>query len=218
LEVLYEDNPHYLPINKKVGDIGFRETRQGTKSLMDFVKDYVKEKYQKPGAAFLGVIHRIDRPCQWSCFICTHKQGIGADELNCCSVKKKFKKHIGQLSKNKPKDEAGSLIHYLKKDEAKNKSKAFEKEVAGSLRSWLDYKIIVKSDNYFFTRNQSSYRKASPDSVLSLLQSGCPIKGDVKIWALTERMMMVLFTSMREKFLSSHPIKKEEVSITAPGT
>ncbi len=210
LEVLYEDN-HIIAINKKVGDI-VQGDKTGDKTLMEFVKEYVKEKYQKPGAAFLGVIHRIDRPVSGVVLFARTSKAL--ERMNELFREKKIQKTYWAVVKNKPENETGSLIHYLKKDEAKNKSKAYEKEVKDSLRSWLDYKIIVKSDNYFLLEiNPHTGRHHQIRAQLAAI--GCPIKGDVKYgFDRTNEDGSIHLHARKISFI--HPIKKEEITITAP--
>jgi 23S rRNA pseudouridine1911/1915/1917 synthase len=210
LEVLYEDN-HIIAINKKPGDI-VQGDKTGDKSLLEIIKDYVREKYQKPGAAFLGVIHRIDRPVSGVVLFARTSKAL--ERMNELFREKKIQKTYWAVVKNKPPQDTGSLIHYLKKDEAKNKSKAHEKEVAGASRSWLDYKLISKSDNYFLLEiNPHTGRHHQIRSQLSAI--GCPIKGDVKYgFDRTNDDGSIHLHARKISFI--HPVKKEEVSITAP--
>ena len=210
LEVLYEDN-HIIAINKKSGDI-VQGDKTGDKTLGDFVKDYLKEKYQKPGSAFLGVVHRIDRPVSGVVLFARTSKAL--ERMNELFREKKVQKTYWAVVKNSPSEESGSLIHYLKKDEAKNKSKAFEKEVTGSLRSWLDYKVIDKSDNYFLIEiNPHTGRHHQIRVQLSTI--GCPIKGDVKYgFDRTNEDGSIHLHARKVVFV--HPIKKEEIQIIAP--
>lgn len=210
IEILYEDN-HLIIINKKAGDI-VQGDKTGDKTLGDFVKDYVKEKYQKPGAAFLGVVHRIDRPVTGIIIFARTSKAL--ERMNELFREKKIQKTYWAVVKNKPPDESGTLIHYLKKDEVKNKSKAFDKEVPGSLRSWLDYKVIVKSDNYFLIEiNPLTGRHHQIRAQFAAM--GCPIKGDVKYGFDRTNDDASIHLHAR-KITFTHPIKKEEMTIVAP--
>ncbi len=210
LNVLYEDN-HLIIINKKSGDI-VQGDKTGDKPLGEFVKEYVKEKYQKPGAAFLGVVHRIDRPV--SGIVVFARTSKALERMNELFREKKVQKTYWAVVKNKPTDDSGTLIHYLKKDEAKNKSKAFDKEVPGSLRSWLDYKVVAKSDKYFLLEINPHTGRHHQIRV-QLATMGCPIKGDVKYGFDRTNDDGSIHLHAR-KIVFTHPVKKEEITVIAP--
>lgn len=210
LDVLYEDN-HLIAINKKSGDI-VQGDKTGDKPLSELVKDYIKEKFQKPGAAFLGVVHRIDRPVTGVVLFARTSKAL--ERMNELFREKKVQKTYWAVVKNKPPDENGTLIHYLKKDEAKNKSKAYDKEVTDSLRSWLDYKVLAKSDNYFLLEINPHTGRHHQIRV-QLAAMGCPIKGDVKYGFDRTNDDGSIHLHAR-KIVFIHPIKKEEITIVAP--
>jgi 23S rRNA pseudouridine1911/1915/1917 synthase len=136
------------------------------------------------------------------------------ERMNELFREKKIQKTYWAIVKNKPKDDVGSLIHYLKKNEAKNKSKAHDTEVKDSLRSWLDYKVISKSDNYFLLEiNPHTGRHHQIRAQLSAIES--PIKGDVKYgFDRTNDDGSIHLHARKISFV--HPIKKENITITAP--
>jgi len=209
LEILYEDN-HLIAINKKPGDI-VQGDKTGDKPLSEILKDYVKGKYKKPGAAFLGVIHRIDRPV--SGIVLFARTSKALERMNELFRDKKVQKTYWAVVKNKPPEESGSLIHYLKKDEAKNKSKAFEHEVKEALRSWLDYKVISKSENYYLLEiNPHTGRHHQIRVQLSAI--GCPIKGDVK-YGFDRTNEDGSIHLHAQKIVFTHPVKKEEIVLEA---
>jgi 23S rRNA pseudouridine1911/1915/1917 synthase len=127
---------------------------------------------------------------------------------------KKVQKTYWAVVKNKPARESGSLIHYLKKDEEKNKSKAYEREMPGSLRSWLDYKVIAKSDNYFLLEVNPHTGRHHQIRV-QLADMGCPIKGDVKYGFDRTNDDGSIHLHAR-KIVFTHPVAKEQISLTAP--
>src|ERR1044072_2731529 len=137
LQVLFEDN-HIIAVNKRPSDI-VQGDKTGDTPLSDFVKLYVKEKYGKPGEVFIGTVHRIDRPV--SGIVLFARTSKALTRLNQMFQTKEIRKTYWAVVKSKPAKESGKLIHYLKKNEAKNMSKAFDKEQPGSLRSELDYKL-----------------------------------------------------------------------------
>jgi 23S rRNA pseudouridine1911/1915/1917 synthase len=210
MEILFEDN-HLIAVNKKPGEI-VQGDKTGDIPMSESLKEYLKEKMQKPGAAFLGVVHRIDRPVSGVVIFARTSKALS--RMNELFREKKVKKTYWAVVKNKPAETSGSLIHYLKKDEAKNKSKAFDNEVPGSLRSWLDYKLVGQSDNYFLLEINPLTGRHHQIRV-QLAAIGCPIKGDVKYgFARTNDDGSIHLHARRVEF--THPVKKEDILITAP--
>ena len=209
IEVLFEDN-HIIAINKRPGDI-VQGDKTGDKPLSEIVKDFLKEKYEKPGAVYLGVAHRIDRPV--SGIVIFAKTSKALTRINEMFREKKVKKTYWAVVKNAPPEESGTLIHYLKKDEAKNKSKAYNEEVSGSLRSWLDYKVIGKSDNYYLLEiNPHTGRHHQIRAQLAAI--GCPIKGDVKYgFDRTNSDGSIHLHARKIEFI--HPVKKDTLIVVA---
>ena len=117
LEVLYEDN-HIIAVNKKASDI-VQGDKTGDKPLPEFVKDYIKKKYNKPGEVFLGVVHRLDRPV--SGVILFARTSKALSRLNEMFKEKKVQKTYWAIVKNKPQNTKETLVHYLLKNQAKNK-------------------------------------------------------------------------------------------------
>lgn len=209
LEVLYEDN-HIIAINKKPSDI-VQGDKTGDIPLSEFVKKYIKEKYNKPGEVFVGTVHRIDRPV--SGVVLFAKTSKALARLNQLFQTKEIKKTYWAVVKNKPTKSRGNLVHYLKKNEAKNISKAFEKETQGSLRSELDYELIATSDTYFLLEiNPHTGRHHQIRVQLSAM--GSPIKGDVKYgFNRGNKDASIHLHARKIEFI--HPVKKEKVTIMA---
>jgi 23S rRNA pseudouridine1911/1915/1917 synthase len=209
LEVLYEDN-HIIAINKKPSDI-VQGDKTGDTPLSEFVKKYIKEKYNKPGQVFVGTVHRIDRPV--SGIVLFAKTSKALARLNQLFQTKEIKKTYWAVVKHKPAKSKGNLIHYLKKNEAKNISKAFEKETQGSLRSELDYELIATSDTYFLLEiNPHTGRHHQIRVQLSAM--GSPIKGDVKYgFNRGNKDASIHLHARKIEFI--HPVKKEKVTIVA---
>jgi 23S rRNA pseudouridine1911/1915/1917 synthase len=208
-DVLYEDN-HIIAINKKPSDI-VQGDKTGDTPLSDFVKIYLKEKYNKPGDVFVGVAHRIDRPV--SGIVVFAKTSKALARLNELFKTKEIKKTYWAVVKNKPPHQKGNLVHYLKKNEAKNMSKAFKDASAGGLRSELDYEIIASSDNYFLLEiNPHTGRHHQIRVQLSTM--GTPIKGDIKYgFNRTNKDASIHLHARSIEFI--HPVKKEKIVITA---
>lgn len=210
LEVLYEDN-HIIAVNKRPSDI-VQGDKTGDVPLSEFVKQYVKNKYNKPGEVFIGTVHRIDRPVSGIVLFARTSKALA--RLNQMFQGKEIQKTYWAVVKNKPAKESGKLIHYLKKNEAKNMSKAFDKEQPGALRSELDYKLICSSDNYHLLEITPHTGRHHQIRV-QLSSMGCPIKGDLKYgFNRSNKDASIHLHARKIEFI--HPVKKEPVVIVAP--
>ena len=210
LEILYEDN-HIIAVNKKTSDI-VQGDKTGDTPLSDFVKVYLKQKYNKPGEVFVGTVHRIDRPV--SGIVLFAKTSKALSRLNAMFQTKEIQKTYWAVVKNKPKNENGKLIHYLRKNEAKNMSKAYERETPGALRSELDYELICSSDNYYLLEIKPLTGRHHQIRV-QLSAMGCPIKGDLKYgFDRSNKDASIHLHARKIEFI--HPVKKEPMVIVAP--
>jgi 23S rRNA pseudouridine1911/1915/1917 synthase len=210
IEVLYEDN-HIIAVNKRPSDI-VQGDKTGDTPLSEFVKQYIKEKYHKPGEVFVGTVHRIDRPV--SGIVLFAKTSKALARLNQMFQSKEIQKTYWAVVKNKPQTIKGKLIHYLKKNEAKNMSRAYEKEQQGALRSELDYELILSLDNYHLLEiTPHTGRHHQIRVQLSTIK--CPIKGDIKYgFDRTNKDASIHLHARKIEFI--HPVKKELVTIIAP--
>lgn len=210
LEVLYEDN-HIIAVNKRPSDI-VQGDKTGDTPLSEFVKQYIKEKYNKPGEVFIGTVHRIDRPV--SGIVLFAKTSKALARLNQMFQTKEIQKTYWAVVKNKPPHKNGKLIHYLKKNEAKNMSKAFDKETPGALRSELDYQLIAQSDTYSLLEIRPLTGRHHQIRV-QLSAMGTPIKGDLKYgFDRSNKDASIHLHARKVEFI--HPVKKEPVVIVAP--
>lgn len=210
LEVLLEDN-HLIIINKKVGDI-VQGDKTGDTPLSDIVKQYIKEKYQKPGNVFLGVVHRLDRPT--SGIIIFARTSKALERMNKMLREKKIQKTYWAVVKNKPKKEEGTLISFLRKNSKNNKSTSFNKETEGSKKAILHYKILKALNNYFLLEiNLETGRHHQIRCQLASI--GSPIKGDLKYgFNRSNKNAGIHLHAKKIDFI--HPVKKEPISIIAP--
>lgn len=175
LEILYEDN-HLIAVNKNNNDI-VQQDNTGDPSLEDRVKEYIKNKYNKPGNVFLGVCHRIDRPV--SGVVLFAKTSKALVRLNKMFQESSVRKIYWAIVKNKPANESDTLVHYIDRNTQKNKSVALIKPSKSSKRAELDYEILHSSENYYLLQiNLKTGRHHQIRAQLSKI--GSPIKGDLK--------------------------------------
>lgn len=210
IQIAYEDN-HIIIVNKRAGDI-VQGDKTGDTPLSDLLKLYVKVKFNKPGNVFLGVIHRLDRPT--SGLVAFARTSKGLTRMTELFKKREITKTYWAIVKNKPKNDIGTLVHYLKKNSKNNKSTAFDKEIEGSKKAVLHYKLIASSDKYYLLEiNLETGRHHQIRAQLAKI--GSPIKGDLKYgFARSNRNAGISLHARTIAF--EHPIKKEAISVTAP--
>src|SRR5476651_2107530 len=209
-DVLYEDN-HLIAINKRAGDI-VQVDDTGDASLEDKVKRYIAQKYNKPNGAFLGVVHRLDRPV--SGVILFAKTSKALDRINKMFKAHEMHKTYYAVVRKKPNPEAGTLVHWLIKNPQKNVTKAHDHEVPGSLRAELHYKLVGELDGYYLIEVDPITGRPHQIRVqLSTLD--CPIVGDNK-YGYTRGSLKKTICLHSRKISFIHPIKKELIEIYAP--
>ena len=210
LQVLHEDN-HIIVVNKRVGDI-VQGDKTGDKPLSEVVKEYIKVKYNKPGEVFLGVVHRLDRPTTG--IVVFSRTSKALTRMNELFSNRETQKTYWAIVKNKPLHSEDKLVHYLKKNEKNNTSKAHLKEVPESKLASLDYKIIATLQNYFALEiNLHTGRHHQIRTQLSAI--GCPIKGDLKYGFDRSNPDGGIHLHAR-KLVFVHPVSKENITIIAP--
>lgn len=210
LQVLYEDN-HIIIVNKRAGDI-VQGDKTGDKPLSDVVKSYIKDKYNKPGNVYLGVVHRLDRPTTG--LVIFAKTSKVLPRLNALFVSKDIAKTYWAIVKNEPPKTSDTLIHWLKKNPKNNKSSAYTKEIKDGKKAILHYKLLQKLDNYFLLEvNLETGRHHQIRSQLASI--GCPIKGDLKYGFDRSNPDGSIHLHARH-ITFMHPVKNETLSITAP--
>lgn len=210
LQILHEDN-HIIVVNKRVGDI-VQGDKTGDKPLSEVIKEYLKEKYNKPGEVFLGVVHRLDRPT--SGIVVFARTSKALTRLNEMFSNRETQKTYWAIVKNRPENTEATLVHYLKRNEKNNTSKAHLKEVPESKKASLEYKIIKELDNYFVLEiNLHSGRHHQIRAQLAAI--GCPIKGDLKYGFDRSNSDGGIHLHAR-KLVFIHPVSKENIEIVAP--
>ena len=210
MEVVYEDN-HIIIVNKKSGEI-VQGDKTGDRPLSDIVKDYIKEKYAKPGAVFLGVVHRLDRPV--SGLVVFARTSKALSRLNKMFAEGEVHKTYWAITKNAPRDSEGTLTHWLVRNEKQNKSYAYDQEKPNAKKAILKYRVLSHSDNYSLIEvNLMTGRHHQIRCQLAAM--GCPIKGDLKYGAPRSNSDgSISLLSRRVEFV--HPVSKETIIAEAP--
>lgn len=210
MTVVYEDN-HIIVVNKTASEI-VQADKTGDTPLSETVKQYLKEKYQKPGNVFLGVTHRLDRPV--SGLVIFAKTSKALTRLNEMFRAGEVKKTYWAVVKNAPKESEGELVHFLVRNEKQNKSYAYDKEVPNSKKAVLDYRLIGRSENYYLL--EVDLKTGRHHQIrCQLAKMGCPIKGDLKYgFPRSNPDGSICLHARRVRFI--HPVSKEPIDITAP--
>lgn len=210
MRVVYEDN-HIIIVFKEAGEI-VQGDKTGDEPLSEKVKQYIKEKYHKPGNVFLGVVHRLDRPV--SGLVVFARTSKALTRMNEMFRKGEVHKIYWAITQNSPSAPESLLENWLVRNEKQNKSYAYDHEVAGSKLAKLTYKVIGKSDRYtlievhLLTGRHHQIR-------CQLAHIGCPIRGDLKYGAKRSNPDGSISLLARHiEFV--HPVSKQNLSIDLP--
>lgn len=210
LQILHEDN-HLIVVNKRVGDI-VQGDKTGDKPLSEVVKEYIKDKYNKPGEVFLGVVHRLDRPTTGIVVFARTSKAL--TRMNELFSSRETQKTYWAIVKNKPEKSEDKLVHFIKRNEKNNTSKAHIKEVPESKLASLDYTIFKELNNYFALEiNLHTGRHHQIRAQLSAI--GSPIKGDLKYGFDRSNPDGGIHLHAR-KLVFTHPVTKEDIILIAP--
>lgn len=210
MTVVYEDN-HIVVVNKTSSEI-VQGDKTGDTPLSEMVKQYLKEKYNKPGNVFIGVTHRLD--CPVSGLVVFAKTSKALPRLNEMFRNGEVKKTYWAIVKECPKETEGELVHYLVRNEKQNKSYAYDKEVKNSKKAVLHYKLIGHSQNYYLL--EVDLKTGRHHQIrCQLAKMGCPIKGDLKYGSPRSNPDGSICLHARTvQFV--HPVSKEMIRLTAP--
>jgi 23S rRNA pseudouridine1911/1915/1917 synthase len=208
--ILYEDN-HLIVVNKPAG-ILVQGDETGDQTLSDFVKQYLKKKYEKPGAVFLGVVHRIDRPV--SGVVVFARTSKALSRMNERFRTREVQKSYLAIAEGQPAEPSATLVHWLRKNESSNKVTAFKRETADAQRCELSYRKI-HTPGKFTLLEVKPVTGRSHQIRAQLSAIGCPIYGDLKYGS--EHAMedqSICLHAHRLAFI--HPVTLESVEYTAP--
>lgn len=210
MTVVYEDN-HIIVVNKTASEI-VQGDKTGDTPLSETVKQYLKEKYNKPGNVFLGVTHRLDRPV--SGLVVFAKTSKALSRLNDMFRNGEVKKTYWAIVRNRPQELEGELTNWLVRNEKQNKSYAYDKEVKDSKKAVLCYKTIGHSQNYHLL--EVDLKTGRHHQIrCQLAKMGCPIKGDLKYGSPRSNPDgSICLHARRIAFV--HPVSKESIEIEAP--
>ena len=220
MQVIYEDN-HIIVVNKQSGEI-VQGDKTGDRPLSEIVKDYIKEKYQKPGAVFLGVVHRLDRPV--SGLVIFARTSKALTRLNKMFVEGEVHKTywaIVESEKIKVKSEEfcadgewHTLENWIVRNEKQNKSYAYDSEKPNSKRALLRYRVIGHGERYDLVEVQLMTGRHHQIRC-QLATMGCPIKGDLKYGAKRSNPDgSISLLSHKIEFI--HPVSKEKICLESP--
>lgn len=210
MKVVYEDN-HLIIVYKESGEI-VQGDKTGDEPLSETVKQYIKEKYQKPGAVFLGVVHRLDRPVSGLVVFARTSKALS----RLCNMFRDGEVHktYWAITKNRPAQSEGTINSWLVRNEKQNKSYSYNHEVKNSKKAILKYRLIGQAENYsllevnLLTGRHHQIR-------CQLASMGCPIKGDLKYGAPRSNPDgSISLLSHRVQFI--HPVSKIPIDVVAP--
>lgn len=210
MTVVYEDN-HIIIVNKTASEI-VQGDKTGDVPLSETVKQYLKEKYHKPGNVFIGVTHRLDRPV--SGLVVFAKTSKALSRLNEMFKNSEMKKTYWAIVKQTPAETEGELVNYLVRNEKQNKSYAYDTEKPGSKKAILHYRLIARSDNYSLL--EVDLKTGRHHQIrCQLAKMGCPIKGDLKYgFPRSNPDGSICLHARRVRFV--HPVSKELIDVVAP--
>ena len=210
MEVVYEDN-HIIIVNKKSGEI-VQGDKTGDTPLSETVKQWIKEKYAKPGNVYCGVVHRLDRPVFG--LVVFAKTSKALARMNEMFRNGDVHKTYWAITKNRPPKDEDTLVHYITTTERNNKSYASTVEKPGAQKAVLKYRVISQSDNYYLIEVKLLTGRKHQIRV-QLAAIGCPIKGDLKYGAKRSNPDGSI-SLLARNVTFVHPVSKQDICVTAP--
>jgi len=207
-QVIYEDN-HLIVVNKEAGVL-VQGDETGDAPLVELVRDYIRDKYNKPGNVFCGLVHRIDRPVSGLVILARTSKGL--ERMNKVFHDREVQKTYWALVSNRPEEDEGELIHWIEKDKNKNMAHCYSRPKGTAQKAHLSYSILGYIGRDYLLEIKPHTGRAHQIRV-QLAKMGCPIKGDLK-YGSTERVQGMIFLHAR-KLEFEHPIKKVPVRLEA---
>ena len=205
MKVVYEDN-HVIIVHKESGEI-VQGDKTGDKPLSETVKDYIRDKYHKPGNVFLGVVHRLDRPVAGLVVFARTSKALS--RLNDMFRKGEVHKTYWAVTRNKPVEEKGTLVNWIVRNEKQNTSYVYDKEVPGAKRAELKYQLIAHTDNYHLLEIELLTGRHHQIRC-QLAHMGCAIKGDLKYGAPRSNADGSI-SLLSHKITFIHPVSKKTI-------
>jgi len=208
--ILYEDN-HLIAVNKTSSEI-VQGDKTGDTPLSETVKQWLKDKYQKPGDVFIGVPHRLDRPVSGVTLFAKTSKAL--ERMNEMFRQGEVEKTYWAIVANPPLEPEGELVHYLVRNEKQNKSYASDTEKPGSKKAILTYRLIARSERYYLL--EIDLKTGRHHQIrCQLAKIGCPVKGDLKYgFSRSNPDGGISLHARKVKFI--HPVSKKEIEIVAP--
>ncbi|MEN8121122.1 MAG: RluA family pseudouridine synthase [Bacteroidota bacterium] len=209
MQIIHEDN-HLIIVNKDNSEI-VQGDKTGDITLIDKVKSYIKEKYNKPGDVFLGLVHRLDRPT--SGIVIFARTSKALTRMNELFKNRDVKKVYWAVVDKLPPEEEDTIIHYLKKNAKQNKSYAFDTQKADTRKASLSYRLAAKSNKYYLLEIELHTGRHHQIRA-QLAKIGCHIKGDLKYgFPRSNPNAGIHLHAKSIEFI--HPVSKEEIKIQA---
>lgn len=212
MKILFEDN-HLIAVNKP-NNVLVQGDETGDETLADQVKQYIKEKYEKPGDVYLGIIHRLDRPVSGVTIFARTSKAL--ERMNKIFAEREVKKTYWAVVGRRPENLYGHLTHFILKDSAKNVVKAYDtmsNRAKGAKQADLDYELIAEIGDCFLLKIDLQTGR-SHQIRAQLAKMGCPIRGDVKYGFPTPNKDSSIHLHCKN-ISFEHPVKKELVNLTA---
>ena len=209
-DIIYEDN-HLLVVNKRSGDL-VQPDPDNTSALENEIKEYIRQRDNKPGNVFLGVVHRIDRPVSGAVVFAKTSKALA--RLNEMIRNKQIKKTYWAITEERPTEEEGSLRHFIARNAKTNRSHAYQKPKGDAKEALLDYRVLGASTNY--TLVEVDLKTGRHHQIRAQLSAiGCSIKGDLKYGAKrSNKDGGISLHSRKVEF--AHPVGGKPISIVAP--